>query len=425
MYQNGSSFATILLGIFACYCQIRPPLGPEAKLAKFLDDYAKRFGQNRKLGKDYFNAVVELSIKSDTQLYPHCRNGLFALNLIADNEEEGVAKFADVSHVEKLKSQKLKPEVDKAEGMMATAWSKIHAAIANLSLTRDRALPMYGRLACRCMLHLLKLGKKGFDQRDYNSLDEINGLFHKDFLGNTEPPSPAAASSSQAGAGLPATLEEVSSAKWLSPKDGFAVGKHYSNKKLGKIFELSQMHPTHVIFTERTLGLCTPMVLNTPYEEVKKEWVPFKGNLQQRLEPADLAKYQLPASISIENDRGKVFAALSDLHKTHMVELKSFVFCSPPYEIWTSEETTFKRCELKLVPMTDSMARCMPSSVTIMSFVIASRQVMLREYRYTMNGIPSGTLYLLDSPAHPRHASWLSARTGLRTPWHGSWMSQK
>ena len=48
---------------------------------------------------------------------------------------------------------------------------------------------------------------------------------------------------------------------------------------------------------------------------------------------------------------------------------------------------------------------------------------MVREYIYTMNGVPSGYLFLLDSPYDPPLASWLSLRTGLRTPWHGSWRS--
>ena len=54
---------------------------------------------------------------------------------------------------------------------------------------------------------------------------------------------------------------------------------------------------------------------------------------------------------------------------------------------------------------------------------LANRPVMVREYLYTMDGTHTGTLFLIDSPRHPPVASWLSTRTGLRTPWHGSWRS--
>ena len=52
---------------------------------------------------------------------------------------------------------------------------------------------------------------------------------------------------------------------------------------------------------------------------------------------------------------------------------------------------------------------------------VAPRQVTVREYSYDMNGIHTGTLFLLDSPYHPRLVSWLSHRTQLKTAWHGSW----
>ena len=58
-----------------------------------------------------------------------------------------------------------------------------------------------------------------------------------------------------------------------------------------------------------------------------------------------------------------------------------------------------------------------------MAAVLATRQIIVREYRYTMDEAHTGTLFLLDSPRHPQLAQWLSQKTGLKTPWHGSWRS--
>ena len=53
--------------------------------------------------------------------------------------------------------------------------------------------------------------------------------------------------------------------------------------------------------------------------------------------------------------------------------------------------------------------------------VLADRQILVHEYCYRMNGEISGTLYLLDAPNQDKMISWKSARTGLRTLWHGGW----
>ena len=66
---------------------------------------------------------------------------------------------------------------------------------------------------------------------------------------------------------------------------------------------------------------------------------------------------------------------------------------------------------------------CIRDRVVIMAAVLASRQVLVREYFYTMNGVHTGTLFLMDSPFHAQQVSWYSSRTGLRTSWHGSWES--
>ena len=56
-----------------------------------------------------------------------------------------------------------------------------------------------------------------------------------------------------------------------------------------------------------------------------------------------------------------------------------------------------------------------------MALVDFDRQTLVREFSYSMNGVQTGTLFLLDGPSYDKLVSWRSARTGLRTGWHGSW----
>ena len=46
--------------------------------------------------------------------------------------------------------------------------------------------------------------------------------------------------------------------------------------------------------------------------------------------------------------------------------------------------------------------------------------VIVKEYEYHCNGSHTGTLYI-NEPV--RQCSWWSQTTGLRTPWHGEWVS--
>ena len=56
-----------------------------------------------------------------------------------------------------------------------------------------------------------------------------------------------------------------------------------------------------------------------------------------------------------------------------------------------------------------------------MALVQCGRQIIVHEFDYRMDGITTGTLFLLDSTRHDRLIAFESAHTCLKTPWHGSW----
>ena len=66
---------------------------------------------------------------------------------------------------------------------------------------------------------------------------------------------------------------------------------------------------------------------------------------------------------------------------------------------------------------------CIAVPSKAMAVVPIDSQLIVREYQYFMDGVRTGTLFLLDGPEHPRQISWWSVKTNKQTLWQGMWFS--
>jgi hypothetical protein len=84
--------------------------GPGAPMIKYLDQVAKAYGENIRLGEDYLKAVTECNF-GPTRKCPHTRTALIAANLVSKKVTDGIAKLLVKSDVERLKSKDLRATV--------------------------------------------------------------------------------------------------------------------------------------------------------------------------------------------------------------------------------------------------------------------------------------------------------------------------
>lgn len=334
--------------------------GSCAPMVHFQDAFAKKYGPNRKLGREFVTAVVQLLFRSSTQLYPHTRNGLFTVNLISPKVEEGLCKFLDASHVERLRAKALEPEVDKVEESLAIAWNTVEKAKAAGLMHEDEAIGIYGRFSCRCLMYLTKTAKKGFEAKEYDNVEQIIDLFNNDMLFKSSKPVVSADSNEKAPTASsskgPASFEEVSSGRWLREQEGFAIGKMYTCKKHhGRIFMLEKMAESCAVFKELNLNFGAPIEVTSKHADLKKEWFVFKGIATSKV-VGDISAF-MPSAAHVQVDLGRcaVYQALIALAVKHQDAHTDLIFTLNPSDVRADRE--FKKGELKLVPATDAISK--------------------------------------------------------------------
>jgi hypothetical protein len=84
--------------------------GTGAPMVKYLDAFAKAYGENRKIGQEFFTAVTQCNFStSPLNLFPHVRTGVLAANLVSPKVIDGIARLLVKSDVSALckKDQKV------------------------------------------------------------------------------------------------------------------------------------------------------------------------------------------------------------------------------------------------------------------------------------------------------------------------------
>ena len=317
---------------------------------RFLDNWAKEYGTNKVLGKSYLEAVVQMKFPVYTSRFPFMRAACIATNLVSPKRKivDGTAKLLTKSDLSVLVKSDKRLQVTAAEHMMSEAWVSVHRALEALQITQAKKDSIFGCLATRTILFLTKKGKEGPESKDCTSLKEIKEKFHAELSGTL----PAEAAPASGVNSSQANLSDVSDPVWIANRDGFAVGKYFSEKKSSKVYRVDDLTEEGVQLTEQTFETDTPESKLVDFDKLKPNFVPFKGKLQQAVIGFDKHMAHKMPAFDLDVQKACLFAALVASAQEHgPKEAESIRFLMYPSEVRAAKAV--KKGELKLVPITD------------------------------------------------------------------------
>ena len=269
--------------------------GDGAPMVKYLDEFSKRYGENKRLGEDFIKGVTE-TVFSASRRVPHLRTAFLAANLVSPKVVDGVAKLLVKSDIEKLKSKDLASKVDASESEMATAWSIVEK-LWESDISRESLYPVVGRFHCRVVLWVTSKGKLGFEKKEYKTLEEIRSVFVQELtaalpagriVDHTWFKGPVvAASSVSSGHSGPVTISELQDVNWQAKEAGWEVGKMYFEKSVGPsagMYRLKSILQDGIRLEEYSATKQSSLTVTVPVDKFGKLWAEFKGVVQAKLE---------------------------------------------------------------------------------------------------------------------------------------------
>ena len=146
--------------------------GEGAPMIKYLDSFAKVFGESRRLGEDFLTAVTEAQFPSLVNRYPHLRTGILATNLVSPKMTDGIAKLLVKADVDRLRSRERIQKVDASEATMGHGWEAVCKLMDSSTLGSDSAYAVVGRLHTRTILFITGKAKSGPEARVFESFSE-------------------------------------------------------------------------------------------------------------------------------------------------------------------------------------------------------------------------------------------------------------
>ena len=156
--------------------------GMKGELLQELNTFRRAFrcsaaGSKRMLGSDFFRKLASMNFGHER--FPYVLNACVKANLQspATKHIDGFCKLISPQALTNLVSKEKRPLVREAETMMTDARQLASA----LKINPTETVKIIGKLDCRLVLHILKLGKVG-EGRDYASIAEISEVLHHTLL---------------------------------------------------------------------------------------------------------------------------------------------------------------------------------------------------------------------------------------------------
>lgn len=352
--------------------------GDGAPIVKYLDEFGKSFGENRRLGEEFLKAVTDAVFSSVSTRYPHIRTGLIATNLVAPKVIDGVARLLVKSDVERLRAKDRIQTIDEAERMMAEGWKLVQDLVSAKSCSTTDTVSVLGRLHCRTTLHITGKAKLGFEKRQFNGMQDIKNAFMTDLKAILPPGCPIPCdwdtASQPEGATVKATsatqatsagsaaqpmvdMSKLSNPKWLAEEAGFVVGKAYYEKAMGseKLFFILTEVGTDVakLAKHQPCADDKPEYVQVDLDSLVKKWVLYKGELPAQINDDKVVERAIAASehFTTERKKGIAFQTLLSVEQMHASNLKMLRFMVNPLEVRAA--MNIAKGKLELAPATD------------------------------------------------------------------------
>jgi hypothetical protein len=346
--------------------------GAGAPMVKYLDAFAKVYGENRKIGQEFFTAVTECSFStSPLNVFPHVRTGLLATNLVSPKVVDGLAKLLVKSDVLALCKKDKKVIAEQAEAMLSDAWDKAHVQVKAGTLTEMQVYSVMGKLHTRTILHLTGKAKHGFEKLEFKNLQEVRNQFESDIAKlspsgvktNTSVQPYTAqlatvASSASASGPVMLGLEELANPVRVAGAAGFVAGQLYIDKKTKWIYRLKQVDVESTFVRETLWDEQKEVQVNIV--DMPKVFSRFQGQLQEKLQ--GWASLMVVASSRFAADELKAMAFIAIAEKAKAADAKNvpLTFCINPAEVRTTGQVPKGKLELVPATMINNMTNKKP-----------------------------------------------------------------
>ena len=266
-------------------------------------------------------------------MFPYLRSALLATNICCPPEkiEDGIARLLEDTDVATMKAKDKLIQVTSVEKVLMESWMKIDDRVKSGHITDKRACSLFGSLSSRLVLLLTEKEKQGFEKKAYGSIANVKAKFIEDLAvaiggkGATEDAEPKPEGEAAV------SVQDVSSAKWIAQSEsGIEVDNLFRERASWLVFSVSAMDDAALTLVEKIMDDANAHATKTvSYDSFRKEFVPYKGKLQAKIE-IDIRAYHVDGHVGFMNDRErcKIFEAIMDL-LNHMASLS-----------WISRSTT-------------------------------------------------------------------------------------
>ena len=338
--------------------------GEGAPIIRFLEGFAKEYGGSKKLGETFLRAVASARFPTESSKFPFVRAAMLATNLVSPQHKivDGVAKLLSKTDVAGMASKRMLAKATAAEQSLSEIWSELQDASKARQLSVGQCNALFGRIAFRLILHLLKKENDGPVITKFESIAAIKVAFYEEKCSELgiEPANQAASGSNDSAPSdsgevasiALSSLDDVSNPQSIAEAKGFLAGKNYIEHGGDKVFKLMEFSGVGAEFEEFTLAPVAPVCKSVGFEELKA-WRLHSRTLPVKL-AADITSHMAGSHLLLKQDLAKAscFTELMQLAGSFSCfEQSKLDYFFYPSEVRAKE--LIAKNKLWLIPTTD------------------------------------------------------------------------
>lgn len=351
--------------------------GNKVPMLHALDSFAKRHGENRRLGEEFLSAIVTLKFPEDA-VFPRVIDSLLAANLVSQKVVDGVARSITKTDVSAISSKPKVPLVKEAEAHLAEANRICEALRQQLTNDIDELDNVEGLFKVRIGAHVCGKGKTTFEGVAHKDMRAIVRLFLHDVfelvkfaeqkidLGSivtlhdtwvvilSEGGDDALPVQGQTEVGKTVgllSLDELTDKPNIADRRGFKVGTLVFERGHGPrqgMYAIESIGDD-VVLNEHDAFKESHLKMKLAFEQFIAKWAPFKGDVPEKID-ANWGPWCVwnTKSLSIDAVKCELIVAMQSYALENASGDDDLVLCIKPSAVRAKQDIA--KGELVLVP---------------------------------------------------------------------------